>query len=152
PASVYLLQSAMQEVMQDGTARAASYAMPGYRLAGKTGTTDDMGDFWFAGFGGDLSGGGRVGRGDNAPVGWGGAGGALKPWISFMRGASHVPLDGEAPAGVQMAWIDTATGLLSAEGCGGVRQFPFIAGSVPTETAPCSGLGAIPKFFENLFR
>lgn len=152
PASIYLLQAAMQDVMQDGTARAASYAMPGYRLAGKTGTTDDMRDSWFAGFAGDYLAVVWMGRDDNRPMGLSGASGALKPWITFMRRASHVPLGSEPPEGVQMAWIDTQTGLLSAEGCGSVRQFPFIAGSAPTEAAPCSGLGAIPKFFENLFR
>ncbi|WP_254774509.1 penicillin-binding protein 1B [Marinobacter sp. AC-23] len=55
PAAVHLLQYAMQETMQEGTGRSAYYSVPKeLTLAGKTGTTDDGRDSWFAGFSGDL--------------------------------------------------------------------------------------------------
>lgn len=156
PAAIHLVQFAMQEVMQDGTGRAASHVMPGYRLAGKTGTTDDMRDSWFAGFAGDYLAVVWMGRDDNQSMGLSGASGALKPWITFMKQASHVPLDAEAPAGVQYAWIEEQSGLLSADGCPGARQIPFIAGSVPTQASSCGDIAPaaadVVDFFKNMFR
>jgi len=35
--------------------------------------------------------------------------------------------------------IDPASSLLSGSGCGASRQWPFIAGSEPTRSAPCAG-------------
>ncbi|MEH6562904.1 MAG: penicillin-binding protein 1B, partial [Marinobacter sp.] len=69
PAAVHLLQYAMQETMQEGTGRSAYYSVPKeLTLAGKTGTTDDGRDSWFAGFSGDLLAVAWVGRDDNGPT------------------------------------------------------------------------------------
>ena len=57
PEVAYLTTHALQEVIARGTGRGLqamlSDKMP---LAGKTGTTDDTRDSWFAGFGGNLLG------------------------------------------------------------------------------------------------
>jgi penicillin-binding protein 1B len=152
PAAIHVLHYAMQEVMQEGTGRAAKNVLPNLRVAGKTGTTDDLRDSWFAGFSGDYLAVVWMGRDDNKSTGFTGATGALKAWMSFMAETSHVPLNFEAPAGVQYAWVDDASGLLSSENCDGARYVPFIEGTVPTEQgAGCSPLNGLQHWFQNLF-
>jgi penicillin-binding protein 1B len=152
PAAIHVLHYAMQEVMQEGTGRASRSVLPNLRVAGKTGTTDDLRDSWFAGFSGDYMAVVWMGRDDNKPTRLTGATGALKGWMSFMAETSHVPLNFEAPAGISYAWVDDATGLLSAENCDGARYIPFMEGTEPTAQGPsCSPLDAAQSWFKSLF-
>ena len=51
PGSIYLVQNAMQRVMREGTGRSVYSVLPSsLNLAGKTGTSNDSRDSWFAGF------------------------------------------------------------------------------------------------------
>jgi penicillin-binding protein 1B len=93
-----------------------------------------------------------MGRDDNKSTGLSGATGALKAWLGFMAETSHVPLAFEAPPGVQYAWVDDTTGLLSSENCDGARYVPFLEGTAPTEQgASCNPLNGLKQWFQNLF-
>jgi penicillin-binding protein 1B len=152
PATMYLLHYAMQEVMQIGTGRAAQTALTNFRVAGKTGTTDDLRDSWFAGFAGDYLAVVWMGRDDNGPTHLTGATGALRAWLGFMAETSHVPMSFEAPAGVTYAWVDQRSGLLSGETCEGARYIPFIDGSAPTQQGGCqSPNNGLMQWFHKLF-
>lgn len=152
PAAMHLLHYAMQEVMQEGTARAARSVLPNYRVAGKTGTTDDLRDSWFAGFAGDYLAVVWMGRDDNRPTRLTGATGALQAWLGFMAETSHVPMTFEAPAGVKYVWVDPRTGLLSGENCEGARYMPFLTGSEPTQQGGCTAAGgSLLQWFRKLF-
>src|SRR5690606_13736138 len=51
PASAYALNYGLQQVMSSGTGRAAYNSLPSnLNLAGKSGTTNDSRDSWFAGY------------------------------------------------------------------------------------------------------
>ena len=70
PAPVFLLTTALQEAVRAGTARTLSRQFAtSMAVAGKTGTTDDMRDSWFAGYTGNYVGVVWVGRDNNLPTG-----------------------------------------------------------------------------------
>ncbi|WP_092371337.1 penicillin-binding protein 1B [Phytopseudomonas seleniipraecipitans] len=137
--AIYLLQNAMQRTMREGTGRSVYSQLPSsLTLAGKTGTSNDSRDSWFAGFSQDLLAVVWMGRDDNGPTPFTGATGALQAWTGFMRRADPLPLDMPMPDNVVLAWVDAATGQGSAENCPGAVQMPYIRGSEP---APGPGCG-----------
>ncbi|SDI80142.1 penicillin-binding protein 1B [Pseudomonas flavescens] len=136
--SIYLLQNAMQRTMREGTGRSVYSQLPGsLTLAGKTGTSNDSRDSWFAGFSQDLLAVVWMGRDDNGPTPFTGATGALQAWTGFMRRADPLPLDMPMPDNVVQAWVDAATGQGSAQNCPGAVQMPYIRGSEPTPGPGC---------------
>ncbi|MDD0973352.1 penicillin-binding protein 1B [Pseudomonas fontis] len=140
PASIYLVQNAMQRVMREGTGRSVYSVLPSsLNLAGKTGTSNDSRDSWFAGFSQDLLAVVWLGRDDNGKTPFTGATGALQVWTSFMRKADPLPLDMPTPDNVVLAWVDPHTGQGSDASCPGAVQMPYIRGSEPPAGAACGG-------------
>jgi penicillin-binding protein 1B len=156
PASLYLLTVALQDVVREGTARGLAAFLPAeLQVAGKTGTTDEFRDSWFAGFTGDRLAVVWVGRDDNRPTGLTGAAGAMTVWGDMMAGLGPEPLILSEPEGIERAWIDPASGLLSDSSCPGAVELPFVAGSAPTDSAACGprSVGrSIQNWFKRLFR
>jgi penicillin-binding protein 1B len=153
-APVYLLNRNLQEVVRSGTGRGlASYLDSSLNIAGKTGTTDELRDSWFAGFSGDKVAVVWVGRDDNQPAGLTGAAGALQVWGDMMRRMHPLPLSLLRPDSVETVWIDPGSGFKADEGCADALQYPFIAGSAPTVTAACAGRPgtSIRRLFRSFF-
>ncbi len=144
PGSIYLIQNAMQRVMREGTGRSVYNVLPSsLNLAGKTGTSNDSRDSWFAGFSQDLLAVVWIGRDDNGKTPFTGATGALQVWTSFMKKADPLPLDTPVPDNVVQAWIDPHTGQGSDANCPGAVQMPYIRGSEPA-AGPACGAGQAP--------
>lgn len=138
PGAIYLVQNAMQRTMREGTGRSVYSQLPSsLNLAGKTGTSNDSRDSWFAGFSQDLLSVVWLGRDDNGPTPLTGATGALQVWTGFMRKADPLPLDMPMPDNVTQAWVDRQTGLGSASGCPNAVQMPYIRGSEPAPGSAC---------------
>jgi penicillin-binding protein 1B len=127
----------LQEVMDKGTGRSAYKYLPkNLALAGKTGTSNELKDSWFAGFSGDYLSVAWIGRDDNKPSGLSGSSGALQLWSALMKQIAIQPVNLIAPDNIEMAWIDK-NGLLADYYCQGAKKYPFIKGSIPTEFSPC---------------
>ena len=138
PGPAYLITKAMQRVIQAGTAKAMSQKIPATMgIAGKTGTTDDYRDSWFAGFSGDKMTVVWLGRDDNNPTGLSGANGALPVWIEIMDNLYLEPLDLVPPPSIQEVSIDPRSGLRASRSCGGAQSLPFLEGSAPRATSSC---------------
>ncbi|MBU1460080.1 MAG: penicillin-binding protein 1B, partial [Gammaproteobacteria bacterium] len=138
PGAIYLTQYAMQRTMVEGTGRSVYNQVPkSLALAGKTGTTNDSRDSWFAGFSQDLLAVVWLGRDDNGKTSLTGATGALQVWADFMRRADPLPLQMPVPDNVSMAWVDGRTGEGTLENCPGAVQMPYIRGSEPALGPGC---------------
>jgi penicillin-binding protein 1B len=136
--AVYLLRHALNEVTRSGTGRALRWLLPEeVQVAGKTGTTDNLRDSWFAGFDKKHIAVAWVGRDDNRPTGLTGSSGAMRVWARLMNAIGVSTLEQNRPVGVEMIPIDPETGLLG-EGCPQVVEYPFITGSEPVSRATCA--------------
>jgi penicillin-binding protein 1B len=155
PAPSYLLTTALQTVVREGTAQALNqYLSPDLHIAGKTGTTDDLRDSWFAGYTGDRLAVVWTGRDDNRSAGLTGASGAMTVWGDMMSQLDPEPLLPAQPENIEYVWIDPATRLRADKDCKGAVELPFIRDSAPNETSPCvsrSPIKAIKGWFRRLF-
>ncbi|WP_461480620.1 penicillin-binding protein 1B [Porticoccus sp.] len=138
PRAMHLLHYAMQVVLREGTGKSAYRRLPeSLVLAGKTGTTNDQRDSWFAGFSGNYLSVVWLGRDDNGKMPLTGGTGALQLWTDIMATLDNRSMVFNQPDGVSYHWVEPATGLLSREGCEGVRYLPFIDGSEPQRQSAC---------------
>ena len=116
PVNAWLTTSMMQDVIRAGTARRAR-ALGRDDIAGKTGTTNDEMDAWFAGFNTRRVGVAWVGYDKLQPLGRGEGGGraALPAWIDYMRVALDGMVESEMPRpdGLVTVRIDPETGELA---------------------------------------
>jgi len=133
---LHLLNYALQNVMRAGTGiRAYRYLPPSLRVAGKSGTTNDQRDSWFAGFGGDYSTVVWMGHDDNTPTPVTGSRGALELWARTMARINRQSLPFSAPPDVRYDELHWRTGTLSNAGCPGTLRIPF-----HRDYAPAAGL------------
>jgi len=139
----YLLTAAMQGVVRDGTARSLSnWLPPESAVAGKTGTTDEQRDAWFAGFTGDRLAVVWIGYDDNRAAKLSGAAAALPLWGELMASLDTQPLAPPRPHGIESVLIDPGSGLRADPECPEAVALPFAQGSAPVAHAPCaSSLG-----------
>ncbi|PSF05825.1 peptidase [Marinobacter fuscus] len=111
--SVYIMHSMMKDVVRRGTGRRA-LALNRDDIAGKTGTTNEQKDTWFAGFNHNLATTVWVGFDQPAPLGRSeyGATTALPIWVDYMKTAlkdrpsAHMP----RPNGIVNIRINPETG------------------------------------------
>lgn len=149
----YLVSRNLVEVVGSGTARGLSTYLPaGVEVAGKTGTTNDLRDSWFAGYSGDRVGVVWVGRDDNRPAGLTGSQGALPIWGKIMNALGVSSLVLVPPETVHHVWVDAKSGLLSGEDCPDAVAYPFIKGSEPTAQSDCLDGGGFGNFLQGLFK
>ena len=136
--AVRLVTWAMQQVAEYGTAHSlGDSSLAWLNAAGKTGTSNDMRDSWFAGFTGSHLAVFWMGRDDNKPTSLFGATGGLRAWQDLFRHLPTKALPAAPGEGLQMAWIDPANGKPTQPECEGARQFPVVAGSLPADTEGC---------------
>lgn len=136
PQAAFLVDTALREVVRTGTGRSlARYLPASLAAAGKTGTSGDLRDSWFAGFTGDRLTVVWLGRDDDRPLGLTGAGGALVVWGELMRRVGGRPLVLKPPPGIEWAWIDPHRQTRSWPGSPGGEYLPFAEGTVPSALA-----------------
>ena len=138
--AVYQLNWAMQKVVRQGTAVSAyNLISKDINLAGKTGTTDDLRDSWFAGYSGNRLAVAWVGRDNNKPSRLTGATGALQVWSQVMSDLDLDSFEPLKPESVIMVPLDINEEEHDDEDCDETTLVPFIRGTVPRDFEPCEG-------------
>ena len=140
PDSAYVLNYGLQQVMRAGTGRAAYNSLPSsLNLAGKSGTTNDTRDSWFAGYSGNYVSVVWLGLDDNKVTGLTGSSGALPVWSNVMAQLRQQPVNLRQPSNVSWQWVDSESGdKLSAQGCDNAVHIPMLRNSVPRRATPCA--------------
>jgi len=152
PEQIFLLQHALERVFTEGTA--SGHHFNGTQLyAGKTGTSNDLRDSWFAGFSDTHMAVVWLGRDDNGSTGLTGSSGALVVWGKVMDAISSHPLEMTEPAGITWERINTQTLEPATFPGADTTLLPFVKGSEPQSawTAPKIDMQTIEKKARNFW-
>ncbi len=138
PGAVFIVSKILQMVVDQGSGRSLAKWLPHTMgTAGKTGTTNDLRDSWFAGFTGSRLAVVWIGRDDNQPTGLTGASGALQIFGRIMSKIFNTPLRLATPENVTWAVVDARTATLTDKDCPHAVAVPFLDGSAPKVYQPC---------------
>ncbi|NIC05105.1 penicillin-binding protein 1A [Billgrantia bachuensis] len=124
PTAVYILRDMLRDVIESGTGRAA-LSLERSDVVGKTGTTNDQRDGWFAGYNDELVATVWVGKDNNESIAEYGGNAALPIWIDFMRNALEGRPEAmpEPPEQLVTARVDEQTGRRLSDGqSGGISE------------------------------
>ncbi len=119
--AAYMTLWTMQQVVQRGTGRQLGAKYPGLHLAGKTGTTNNNVDTWFAGIDGSQVTITWVGRDNNQPTKLYGASGAMSIYQRYLANQTPTPLVLTAPEDVVDMGVDSNGNFVCS---GGMRSLP----------------------------
>jgi penicillin-binding protein 1B len=141
PSAVYQLDRMLTLVTTHGTGREAAARLPrGTVIAGKTGTSSDTRDSWFAGFTGSYLAVAWVGYDDNRVTGLTGAMGALPIWADTLSRLKSASFDPVPPELVEDRWIGFWDGLETTPACSADAVLVSVPKGTPLPAKPgCSG-------------
>ena len=129
-----LITIALQQAVSSGTGRQlVRDGLGRLSSAGKTGTSNDGRDSWFAGWTGDHLAVVWVGNDQNKTTGLYGATGAMRVWSAIFARLPSAALQ-VGDDGLDWQWVLGSN--TTDAGCAGARRFPFVSGFAPAYT-PC---------------
>jgi membrane carboxypeptidase/penicillin-binding protein len=141
--AIFVLTDMLRSAIEHGTGRSVrtnGFTRP---AAGKTGTSNESRDAWFAGFTPHLLTIVWVGFDDNEKLGLTGGQASAPIWANYMKclGDMEPNLDFIAPPGVVMKTIDRRNGLLATEFCDArdITREIFVEGTEPITESSCDG-------------
>ena len=128
-----LISVALQDVVSRGTAhQLVNDGLGRLQSAGKTGTSNDGRDSWYAGYTGDHLAVVWMGNDKNEQTGLYGATGGMRVWSNLFARLPTAPLK-VSGKGLDWQWISGSNA--TDAGCPGARQLPFVAGFAPAYNA-----------------
>jgi penicillin-binding protein 1A len=137
--NAWIIGNMLEDVVRRGTGTRAR-AIGRSDLAGKTGTTNDGRDTWFAGYNADLVATAWIGFDQERSLGRGETGGstALPMWVDFMGPAleGSPPSQLAQPPGLMSVRISAQTGRLARAGEPGAIFETFRVGNAPAAPDP----------------
>jgi len=151
PEAVYQLDRLLVEVMERGTGRPARAILPAQLVTGgKSGTSSDYRDSWFAGFSGSDLTVVWVGYDDDAPTGFTGSAGALPVWAHIMADLGGSSWSAPMPDGVVDMQIEYGTGLRVLPGCSDDRVTVALPAAAQVPAKPGCGFSEAPSSLTTL--
>ncbi len=126
----YLIDYALSQVTQTGTARSLTWRLKDKRLAGKTGTSNDLRDSWFIGYDQRHLVTTWLGRDDNKPTKLTGSSGALVLFADFMKRQQVESKIVDMPSGIAMTLFEQKSGHAVTDNCSNIIEYPAIVAGV----------------------
>jgi len=149
--SIALLTFGLQTVVKEGTAKSTPSALKALNVAGKTGTTNDQRDSWFAGFSGNTVAVVWVGRDDNGEMPITGASGALPIWSQLMLALPQQPLSLGNPDELVEAWYDPlSTDVYEFQCTASLKPIILRRERVEGELQNCSPAQKVKRWWKNV--
>jgi penicillin-binding protein 1B len=132
-----LVSIALQQTVTSGTARALLRdGLGDLQSAGKTGTSNDSRDSWYAGYTGDHLAVVWMGNDKNESTGLYGATGAMQVWSSLFKRLPSKPLRIQGD-GLEWTYLDASRYATTEAHCPGARRAVFVAGYLPSAAVSC---------------
>jgi penicillin-binding protein 1B len=143
PAEAFVMNSMLQSVVKEGTARSLQWRGVSWPVAGKTGTTNDFRDAWFVGYTPDILALVWVGFDNGDPIEATGAAAALPIWADLMNAIPQYrsETDFKMPTGVEKILVCSVTGRPAVAGCPEPAEVYFLAGHTPEGHCPLHDKG-----------
>ncbi|MEN5205513.1 penicillin-binding protein 1B [Stenotrophomonas sp. TWI700] len=139
-----LISIGLQQVVASGTAqRLNADGLGRLQPAGKTGTTNDGRDSWYAGYTGDHLAVIWMGNDQNEQAGLYGATGSMRVWSGIFQRLPSAPLK-VSNKGLDWQYVEASGTATTDESCPGARRFPFVVGYTPAYV-PCTAPSALPE-------
>jgi penicillin-binding protein 1B len=135
--SMLQVQRAMIGVGEEGTASYLSRRFERQTLAGKTGSTNDARDSWFAGFTERELTVVWLGKDDNSPINLTGSSGALLVWADIMQRQGFNAFKLDRDESLVWRYINRFNGGLTNRGCADSVLLPFPRHLVPDKRSAC---------------
>ena len=138
PAEAFIMNSMLEGVVREGTARSLQTHGISWPIAGKTGTTNDFKDAWFVGYTPDILALIWVGFDNGDSIEATGAAAALPIWADLMNAIPRYRSDMEfkVPEGVEKIRVCPVTGLKAVDGCPEPTEVYFLTGHTPAADCP----------------
>ncbi len=138
PAEAFIMNSMLQGVVREGTARSLQWRGVTWPVAGKTGTTNDFRDAWFVGYTPDILALVWVGFDNGEPIKATGAAAALPIWADLMAMVPQYRSGTEfnIPQGVEKILVCPVTGRPAVGGCPDPVDVYFLTAHTPQEPCP----------------
>lgn len=135
---IHQLNTILRRVVTHGTARQLPQWLGDDNIiAGKTGTTNDLRDSWFAGFSGRHLAVVWMGNDQNQSTGLTGSQGAMRVWADLFKQLDTQDLNLSDLPGLEYHYIDHQNGLQAGQYCERAVRLPFLPGQVPAEASDC---------------
>ena len=106
-------------------------------MAGKTGTTNDTRDSWFAGFSGEHLIVAWLGTDDNESMGLTGSNGALPLWAEIMKKIRTRPFSFAYDDNLEYYYVEAKKGQVVEDDCPTAAYLAFRKGNEPKEDGTC---------------
>lgn len=132
--AAYLLDYALTQVAQKGTAKSLTWRLDNKKVAGKTGTSNDLRDSWFIGYDNKHLVTTWLGKDNNKPTGLTGSSGALPLFASFMKKQGVEDKVKEKPTDILVTLFEQQTGNAVTENCANTIIYPAVRASIVIST------------------
>jgi penicillin-binding protein 1B len=147
----YLIDYALAQVAQSGTAKSLTWRLKNTTVAGKTGTSNNLRDSWFVGYDNKHLVTTWLGKDNNKPTGLTGSSGALPLFARFMKAQGLASKDLAMPDGISMTLFEKKTGSAVTAKCEGTISYPAVNSSIRLAKGCLEEKNGVRYWFERIF-